>query len=430
MAQAVAAPGTGSLPMPVVADDTDPQDCSKNHFILDEPVDCWQKTGALHVGRLSHTATLLLDGRVLVAGGQGEAGTSAEIYDPSTRHWTLAAPLPISRVMHTATRLTDGRVLLLGGHETRVPGPPPDYVTTFGSSWSTVIDDTGDLYDPASDTWTTIPGPLASRDYFSATLLADGRVLVAGGLDASDDALGSCELYDPVSGDWTMTGSFTTSGSPPARYAPLAFWHRWGHTATLLNDGRVLVAAGFVDDFVMEQAPQAQLYDPATGAWTLAGEISDTRGWHTATLLADGRVMVAGGEWHHCNGGCGERTLASTEIYDARTNAWSAGPPLVTPHSFHTATLLPDGSLLVAGGSLDVSGIPDFAAIAIGDTEASPAPAAPWMPAAHLGVARWGHTATLLRDGSVLVVGGKADESYDSPALRSAEIYLPRGSTP
>ena len=199
------------------------------------------------------------------------------------------------------------------------------------------------------------------------------------------------------------------------------FWKRGDHTATLLADGRVLVAGGMADDWTMDALAEAELYDPATGLWTLAGSMSVARTYHTTTLLADGRAMVVGGDWRGCNGGCGEATLATTEIYDPRTNGWSAGPKLATARSSHTATLLRDGSLLAIAGYRSVSGIPDFSVAVNRDAEASPASALPWTPFAPLRTPRSGHTATLLGDGSVLVVGGIAIEN--GQALASAEIY-------
>ena len=406
----------------------DAADCGKNHLILDAPAGCWEAAIALDVRRAGHTATLLADGRVLIAGGGGDAGTSVEIYDPSSAQWTNAASLHLTRAGHTATLLADGRVLVLGGHEIYIPPSwPPGAMSP--TSARVLNDDTGEVYDPAADTWTSIPGPLTPRGYFSATLLLDGRVLVAGGLGDTDNTLGSCELYDPATGQWTKTGSI----AEPRAHAWITFWTRWGHSATRLADGRVLLAGGFEDDWTMNVVAEAELYDPATGLWSPAGTLSDARGYHTATLLADGRVMVAGGDWRHCpgSGGCGEGTLATTEIYDVSANAWSPGPQLITPRSFHASTLLRDGSVLSVGGARSTSGIPYFAMALVEEAEQSPAPPARWAPAGSPGTFREGHTATLLGDGSVLVVGGDADPAFGARPPSTSQIYRPpRSSTP
>lgn len=402
-----------SMAAPVRADG----DCSKNHFILADPVACWQEAESPHLPRAGHTATLLLDGRVLVAGGDGDGGASAEIYDPATGHWTLAAPLALSRAGHTATLLPDGRVLVLGGHQTYVaPAWLPGAMAPTDAR--VLNDDTGEIYDPVAGTWTTIPGPITPRGSFSATALADGRVLVVGGIDDDDNALGSAEIYDPVTGRWAQTGSLprTSIHEGPSP------WTRWGHTATLLDDGRVLMAGGFSDDWSMEVVARAELYDPATGLWTEVGGLSDPRAWHTANLLANGRVMVTGGESRHCPNGdwCQEHTVGTTEIYDPATQAWSAGPPLTVARSSHTSTLLADGSLLAVGGRLDVAPIPDARSIVLATTEVLAGSAPAWTAAPPLLEPRGGHTATLLGDGSVLVVGGWGNTIA---AASSAEIY-------
>jgi hypothetical protein len=401
---------------PALAADTGVEDCPKNHFILNDPVDCWQKTAALHVARLGHTATRLLDGRVLVAGGDdGRQGASVEIYDPSTGSWTLAAPLHVARIGHVAARLADGRVMVLGGHDTYTP-----------QTHTYVIENSAEIYDPAVDAWTVVSGPLTPRDYPSLTLLNDGKLLIAGGLDAADQAVSTSELFDPSTGQWMQTGSFWN----PGPHAYPVVWKRWGHTATLMADGRVLVTGGFPEEWIMETLAQAQVYDPATGLWSDAGDMTERRGrgYHAATLLADGRVLVTGGDWRTCmGGGCGEFTLGSSEIYDPRANAWSAGPDLQTPRNSHTATRLDDGSVLLVGGARDVSGIPYFHSIVIGDVETSAPSAAPFGAATSMVTPRSGHTATLLLDGAVLVVGGSNDSSPG--ALNTAEIYRPpRGS--
>ena len=187
--------------------------------------------------------------------------------------------------------------------------------------------------------FTTTGSLYTERRYHTATLLPDGRVLVAGGKGSINLSLASAEIYDPASGTWSDTGSLSTG--------------RFAHTATLLPDGRVLVAGGYNGGAL--SLASAEIYDPASGTWSDTGSLSTDRDRHTATLLPDGTVLVAGG----FNGGY----LASGEIYDPATGTWSDTNPLNTPRHYHTATLLPDGRVLVAGGYNSTDGDLDSAEI-------------------------------------------------------------------
>jgi WD40 repeat protein len=163
--------------------------------------------------------------------------------------WSATGSMASARQHHTATLLPNGKVLVAGGN-----------------------DSTGaELYDLASGTWSATGSMASARQHLTATLLRNGKVLVAGG---------SSWIYDPDTGIWTAAGSI--SGFP-----------EYGHTATLLPDGKVLVVGGYVGGFGTSNS--AELYDPATGAWAATGSMAISRQYHTATLLPDGKVLVAGG---------------------------------------------------------------------------------------------------------------------------------------
>ena len=168
-----------------------------------------------------------------------------------------------------------------------------------------------------------------ARFFHTATLLPNGKVLVAGGCGDvfCNSALASTELYDPATGVWTTIAAMATA--------------RFNHTATLLPNGKVLVAGGCTDTDCNTALISAELYDPATGTWTPTGSMSAGRFSHTATLLRSGRVLVAGGT----PGG-----ITSTELYNPHTGTWAPGATMTSPRESQTATLLPNGQVLAAGG--------------------------------------------------------------------------------
>jgi len=199
----------------------------------------WVATGSMIEARQGHTATLLRDGKVLVTGGRGQEGTSAELYDPRSGAWTATGNMIQGRTDHTATLLRDGKVLVAGGL--------PSEGIVLASA---------ELYDPSSGTWTATGNMVTPRDGPTATLLPDGRVLVTGGADncCEGGELASAELYDPSRGSWTATAGMAEA--------------RLFHTATLLLDGRVLVAGS--GPYLLASA---ELYDPGSGSWTATGSM-------------------------------------------------------------------------------------------------------------------------------------------------------------
>jgi hypothetical protein len=266
-------------------------------------------TGSLNTARYDHTATLLNNGKVLVAGGFGAAGAlaSAEVYDPVTGTFTATGDLNTARSLHTATQLNNGTVLIAGGQD------------------NGAIQTTAELYDPATGTFTSTGNLNTAREYHTETLLNNGTVLVVGGYNTIDAWLVNTELYNPVTGTFTATGSLNTA--------------RYDHTATLLNNGKVLVAGGFGAAGAMASA---EVYDPATGTFTATGDLNTARWAHTATQLNNGTVLIAGGQ--------DNEAVQAAEQYDPTTGTFTSTGNLNTARYNHTATLLNNGAVLIAGG--------------------------------------------------------------------------------
>jgi hypothetical protein len=267
-------------------------------------------TGPMADARAGHTATLLLDGRVLVVGGIDASDgfdnlATAELYDPATGKWTRTGSLAQGRAHHTATLLDDGRVLIAGGY-----------------GGGTLSLKSAEIYDPATGKFTPTGSMTVARRDASAEMLSNGLVLIAGGLDQSaTSALASAELYDPATGKFTATGSM---GAARAHFA-----------MTWLEDGREILAGGV--DSAGHALKSAEFYDPGTGKFRPAGSIS-AAGASMGVWLKDARLLFA--------------SSGGLAIYDPASATFS---PVEAPAGpIDTATWTTTGVLLTEGGPAQV----------------------------------------------------------------------------
>ncbi len=380
----------GSFPITVQVQDSAGQNSASQAFTIQILAKGFAPTGSLGDSRVQHVAALLTSGKVLITGGTNDNAVTgpvtAELYDPAAKTFAFTkGSMGIKRVSATATVLKSGKVLVIGGSA-------PD-----GTPLATA-----EIYDPASDTFAPTTGSMQStRVYHTATLLNDGTVLVAGGLDVSGNSSGvpvaTAELFDPTTASFTPVANM---GAP-----------RYFHDATLLASGKVLVTGGSISGSMLTTA---ELYDPVTKTFSLTvGNMTVGRAGHTATLVSGGKVLMAGGA-----ASFGAAT-ATAELFDPATATFSPTTgAMVTARSLHTATLLSNGQVLLAGGDafFNNGGPQSLSAAELFD----PATGS-FASTADMTTVRESHTATLLGNGQVLVVGGA--DSTSGSVLATAELY-------
>jgi hypothetical protein len=297
----------------------------------------WSETGSLHTSRAAQMATLLRNGRVLVAGGENEGGAinSAELYNPRTGMWSVTGSMNEPRSDGIVTLLEDGRVLVAGGAHGQFP--------------NLVISNTAELYNPSTGTWTMTEKMHTARVDATATVIQRGEgdegegdkggnagahlILVAGGADATGVATATAEIYNARTGHWSLTGSMNEARSD-------------GVGVLLSEEGRVLVAGGAPNGF--ETGPYkstAELYDIESGTWSKTGSMANARNEaESAILLDNGLVFVSGG--HFAPNMQGD----TAETYKPETGTWSSVGTLSNKRAGHTTTLLRNGTVLIAGG--------------------------------------------------------------------------------
>ncbi len=404
-----------------------------------DPSPLFVATDTMTQARANATATMLPSGKILFAGGQDVSGTAqatVELYDPATGVFTFLGVMNTARKLHTAVLLDNGGVLLAGGIDnngnllntaeifsssaqtfTLLPNTMSDsrashtatklnngQVLITGGQDATVILNTAEIYDPVLEQFICVGGvsatpPLCnpsmndSRTAHTATRLGDGSVLIVGGRDSAGNVTATSERFMPAPANNAGAGLFSASGSMSDA--------RISHTAALLNDGTVLVAGG---NDGLDVVPTAEIYNPTLGRFSLTGSSASSsttmttpRADHTATLLNDGRVLLAGGGDDFGN------LLSSAEIYDPTSETFSAlASQMNEARDLHTATLLASGLVLIAGG------VPTGGS-ALASSEAdllAPTPGF-FVPNGPMATARQFHTASTLFTGVTIVAGGQ-----------------------
>jgi hypothetical protein len=363
------------------------------HAISAQTPGTFGPTGSMTIPRVSHTATLLTNGKVLIAGGiqtvsnpgYSELVTAtAELYDPATGAFTPTGSMSIGVYNHTATLLADGRVLITGGS---IQAPQ------FG----TMPTNTAEIYDPATGSFSPITPMIYDHACQQALLLNSGQVLVVGGSDANSAGAGLPELFNPRTASFSPAGSFSV---PTANTCA-------GAVATVLTDGKVLLVS---------EGGTGQIYDPTTQTFTptaggVGGGYND--GLPMVTLLADGAVLVAGG--YEDSG-----VIKVAFTFDETSGLFTRTGNMSTGYDASTATLLTDGSVLLAGTC--AGGISPASDSDVYD------PASRTFSHLSMATPRCWHTATLLNNGQVLVAGGFTQNQYVTTA--SAELYHPATALP
>ena len=272
----------------------------------------WSFTGSMETARGNTPATLLNNGLVLIAGGRQRGNaqlTSAELYTPTTGAFTPTGNLNVGRNSHAAVPLPNGQVLIAGGTNNNLA-----CLTS------------AELYNPSTGQFAVTGSLNTARCGPSGTLLTTGKVLIVDGATA--------ELYDPTTDTFSLTGSLNDPRS--------------SHTATLLANGKVLIAGGccITNSSGTSYVAQGELYDPTTETFSLTGSLHTARAFHTATLLGNGDVLIAGGQGPNTT----SPTIASAELYNPATGTFTTTGSMNAARSFHEAVLLPSGKALVTTG--------------------------------------------------------------------------------
>ena len=374
------------------------------------------KSPYLAWSRFSHNATLLDDGRVLVSGGwtgafednnlTGFPAGISQIYDPLTATWTFKGKLdpdaweeiPDLFPQTSPASLPDGRIVSVAILGDPHPHPPDIDVHPFGALA---------VFDTETDEWTRLSDASVptDRSFPDAIVLDDGRVLVVGGTEigrsasASFSPLGLVEAYDPSTDTWQIL--------EPMNRATIQRW------LVPLDDGRVLAAGGFINEPDMQWASEVEIYDPHTNKWTPAESMTAP---HTqAIALQDSRVLATGGALSRTDS-------PVSETYNPESGEWTTTEAMLQRRSNHTLTLLPDGRVLAVGG---VGPLGDDDYVVLSTTEIFDPVTNTWSPGPEMSQPRANHSTTLMPDGSVLIAGGISERNGEKYLTVSTEFIEP-----
>lgn len=335
----------------------------------------FQKTGSMNVARVAHTATLLGNGQVLVAGGENSTGflASAELYNPVTGLWTLTGSMITPREGQQAVLLANGEVLAAGGSNAR---------GTLASA---------ELYSPSTGTWTATGSMATTLSGFSLTLLSNGEVLAVQGITA--------ELYNPTTGTWTATGSPTSSV---------------GGESALLQNGQVLAIGGSLNS-------PSELYNSSTGTWSATGSMGTTMLNPITSRFSNGEVFATSGF-----ASSGTATYSTAALYRPSTGQWTLESGPCSCDGFNGG-LLSTGKVLVAGGFFKQAAQPYPITKSTNAAELWDPSTQAWTSTGSLHVSRGSESMTILSNGQALVAGG---ETFDKQSghlvvIASAELYTP-----
>lgn len=300
------------------------------------------------LGRAAAPGIRLDDGRVLVVGGVDAAGlvtSSCELYDPATKTFAATGSMATPRILHTAVKLNDGRVLVCGG-STAISGADPVAQLLSMVSNATA---SAELFNPATGSWSPTTSLPSARTGHSAAILPDGRVLVAGGVQSGflgiPTFLTSASRYNPGTNAWNSTASMGGVGRAISSVATLA-------------DGRVMLSGGVTANIVALTATavaDVSIYNNGTNSWQNGPTLALGRYGHTLVTIPGGDLVAAGGVFGSVSSTTTPVTTASVERYNPGSNLWSAASPMLEPRAAQSVGLTPDGKRLVfVGGSNDL----------------------------------------------------------------------------